>query len=484
MGITVYNTLGQKKEEFKTIAPGKVKMYCCGPTVYDFLHVGNFRGAVFYNFLRNWLEHSGYQVTYVYNFTDVDDKIINRANAEGVTAKQIADTYIEEFWRDFLALELRPHDHNPRVTEYIPQIVKYIEELIVKGAAYEVNGEVLYAVRSFKTYGKLSGRNPDELISGSRVEVDEKKRDPLDFALWKPAKKGEQGWPSPWGEGRPGWHIECTVMISAVLGDGIDIHGGGVDLIFPHHENEIAQGEGCGVERYARYWLHNNLFTFDGQKMSKSLGNIRTMRSFLQAYNSEIFKYMVLSVHYRSLSDFSDAAIHQAISGLSRFYSALAVAREYLAEGSTGTAHAEFTAKLAHLEVAIEQDANDDFNTPRLFAALFEAVRTFNGLVKRGQKNKPETVGICHAFVAFMHKYGKMLALFEKVPKDFLVTLDDMLLKQKSLSRNEIDQLVEQRIQARANKDWKKSDEIRDQLIKMEISLQDLPSGSYWEVAK
>lgn len=484
MSLRVYNTLGQKKEEFEPVEDGKVRMYCCGPTVYDFLHVGNFRGAVFYNFARNWLEHLGYKVTYVYNFTDVDDKIINRAKDEGVHPKEIAERYIEEFWKDFLALELRPHDRNPRVTEFIPEIVRYIERLIEGGKAYVVNGEVLYSVRSFVGYGKLSGRNPDDMLSGARVEIDEKKRDPLDFALWKPSKPGEQGWPSPWGEGRPGWHIECTVMIDSVLGEGIDIHGGGMDLIFPHHENEIAQGEGCGHKPYVRYWLHNNLFTFDGQKMSKSLGNIRTMRSFLGQYNAEIFKFMVLSVHYRSLSDFSDAAINQAVTGLSRFYSALSLAHETLKQGESKEVLPEFKAKLENLAKEIEEAANDDFNTPKMFASLFEAIRAFNGLLKRGQKVKPPILGACRAFIDFIDRYGRMLALFQKDPDVFLRTLDDMLLAHKGLKREEIDILVEQRARARQNKDWAKSDEFRDRLNAMGIAVQDLPQGSYWEVAK
>lgn len=486
MSLKIYNSLGQKKEPFETLVEGQVKMYCCGPTVYDLLHVGNFRGAVFYNFMKNWLEHIGYKVTYVYNFTDVDDKIINRANEEGSTAKQVADKYIAEFKKDFQALELEAHDHNPRVTEYIEQIVTYIGELIQSGKAYEVDGEVFYSVRSFLEYGKLSGRNPDDLISGARVDVSEKKKDPLDFTLWKPKKEGEQAWSSPWGEGRPGWHIECTVMIKSILGEKIDIHGGGRDLIFPHHENEIAQGEGCGHAPYARYWVHNNLFTFDGQKMSKSLGNIRTMRSFLEEFNEEIFKYMVLSVHYRSLSDFSDASIGQAISGLSRVYSSLAIAESYLSKskGDAEQADESLKSKITGSKKEITEAVNDDFGTPKMFASFFDVIRTFNGLVKRGVKAKANVLGNCLALTNYFSEYGKMLALFRKKPEDFLKTLDDMLLRQKGMNRSEIDDLVEQRKSARSEKDWQKSDEIRDKLSDLGISVQDLPSGTYWEVAK
>lgn len=482
--LKIYNTLGREKQVFETLEPGKVKMYCCGPTVYDFLHVGNFRGAVFYNFLRHWLEKLGYEVNFVYNFTDVDDKILKRASDEGVAPNEISEKYIEEFKKDFAALKLTPHTHNPRVTHHMEAIIEVVKTLIDEGKAYEVNGEVLYAVKSFDEYGKLSGRNTDELLSGARVEVDEKKKDPLDFALWKPAKKGEQGWDSPWGPGRPGWHIECSAMTKAVLGDQIDIHGGGMDLIFPHHENEIAQSEGASGKSYAKYWVHNNMFTFSGQKMSKSLGNIRTMRSFLEQYNAEIFKYMVLSVHYRSLADFSDASIERAISGLARVYSSLALADTYLSEGGEAQEDKEWQKVLDQAHSEIEGFTNDDFNTPRVFAQVFEVVRAFNGMVKRGQKAKPIIVGRCRAFVDFIKTYSKMMSLFDEPASDFLRTLDDMLLAQKEIRREDVDQLVVDRKTARDEKNWARSDEIRDKLVEMGISLQDTPQGTYWEVEK
>ena len=330
--LKVYNTLTRKKEDFVPLTEGQVSMYCCGPTVYDYLHVGNFRGAVVYNFVRNWLEKSGLKVNFVYNFTDVDDKILQRAVKEQSTAHEIAERYITEFKKDFTTLGLRPHSSNPRVTEHMDGIIRMIQKLIDNKKAYAVDGEVFYSIRSFPDYGKLSQRKIDDMIAGSRVEVDAKKRDPLDFTLWKPAKAGEQSWPSPWSAGRPGWHIECSCMIHDILGEQIDIHGGGMDLVFPHHENEIAQGEGASGKPYARYWLHNNMFTFSGAKMSKSLGNIRTMRSFLEEFPAEVFKYLVMSVHYRSESEFSENTIAQAISGLARVYSALKVANEGLAE--------------------------------------------------------------------------------------------------------------------------------------------------------
>ena len=274
MSLKIYNSQSKQLEEFKPIDPKHVKMYVCGPTVYNFLHVGNFRGVVVFNMVRNWLESLGYKVTYALNFTDVDDKIINRANELGMTPSELSEKYIAEYKKDFAAIGLRPHDMNPKVTEHMDDILNMVTTLIDKKAAYEAQGDVLYSIESFKDYGKLSGRHTEDLLAGARVEVDEKKRNPMDFALWKAAKPGEISWPSPWGPGRPGWHIECSAMIKNIFGEQIDIHGGGMDLIFPHHENEIAQSEGCTGKHFVKYWMHNNMLNFGGQKMSKSLGNL------------------------------------------------------------------------------------------------------------------------------------------------------------------------------------------------------------------
>lgn len=481
--LVVYNTESRKKENFEPTDPKHVKMYCCGPTVYGLLHVGNFRGAIFYNLVRNWLEEIGYQVTYVYNYTDVDDKIIDRANKEGKSAEEIAQTYIGEFQKDFSRLKLRPHDHNPKVTEHMKPILEMIGQLIENKKAYVSDGgEVLYSIKSFEGYGKLSNRNPDDLKAGVRIERDQKKQDPLDFSLWKPSKPNEPSWESPWGAGRPGWHIECSAMAKALLGDQIDIHGGGMDLIFPHHENEIAQSEGCNGKHYVKYWLHNNMINFSGAKMSKSLGNIKTARSFMDEYNPEILKYMMLSVHYRSISDLGEQGIEQAIHGLARIYSALATA-ETLKNAET-KADAAFEKLTAEAWGKITEALNDDFNTPEAFARVFEVVRAFNSQVKRGMKLSPAVSGRAVALQAFVLKFGKLLSLFQEPPQEFLVTLDDMLLKKKGLDRAQIDQLVGERSQARANKNFARSDELRDQLVAMGISVSDTPAGSEWEVAK
>lgn len=483
--LVVYNSLTKKKEEFKSLVPGEVKMYCCGPTVYDLLHVGNFRGAIFYNFVRNWLEYLDYKVNFVYNYTDVDDKIIKRANEENVSSDTIAERYINEFEKDFNSLGLKKHDSNPRVTTHMQDIVNIIQVLIDKKMAYVVNGEVLYSIAAFKEYGKLSGRNPEELIAGARVDVDDKKQNPLDFALWKPSKEGEPSWPSPWGPGRPGWHIECSAMVRSLLGDEIDIHGGGSDLIFPHHENEIAQSEGCTGHPLARYWIHNNMFTFSGQKMSKSLGNIWKAREFIEEYDAEIYKYLVLSVHYRSLSEFSEMTADLAIKALARIYSALHLADKLLEESPGGSEeNSVWETQLKNAWTEIETSLNDDFGTPEAFAQMFDVIREFNHQFRRGMKLSPKQRSAVQKFKAFIQKFGSLLSLFQENPSEFLKRLDDRLLAKKNLQRTHIDKLVKARQKARDAKDFKKADELRTELMNMGIQVADTPQGSFWEVQK
>jgi cysteinyl-tRNA synthetase len=488
MALEIYNTLSKKKEVFVPLTPGEVKMYCCGPTVYGLLHVGNFRGAIFYNLLRNWLEQLGYKVKYVYNFTDVDDKIIDRANSEKVTSQEISEKYIEEFKKDYSRLKLRSHDHNPKVTEYMEPIKAFVEALIANGKAYEIQGEVLYSISSFAEYGKLSGRNPDDLIAGSRVEVDRKKRNPLDFALWKPSKEGEPSWSSKWGKGRPGWHIECSAMARSILGDQIDIHGGGMDLIFPHHENEVAQSEGCTGKHFVKYWVHNNLFNFGGQKMSKSLGNILTARDFMDKYHPEILKYMTLSAHYRSVAEFGEQAIDYAVKGLARIYSALAVAEsiEKSAEQQSLSfkEDAAFKQLLDAAQTEIANALNDDFNTPEVMARIFEVVRVYNSQVKRGAKVTPLIFAKSRQLRNFIDSTGFLMSLFQEPPAQFLRALDDMLLKNMNIERAAVEDLISQRKSAREAKDFAKSDELRQKLTDIGISVSDTSEGVFWEVAK
>jgi cysteinyl-tRNA synthetase len=484
MSLVVYNSLSRKKEPFQSLQPGQVKMYCCGPTVYDLLHVGNFRGAIFYNFVRHWLENLGYKTTFVYNYTDVDDKIIRRANEEKVSSESVAERYIAEFEKDFATLGLRKHDHNPRVTQHIGSIIEIIKVLVEKQKAYVVDGEVLYSIASFSEYGKLSGRNPEELLAGARVEVDQRKRNPLDFALWKPSKPGEPSWESPWGFGRPGWHIECSAMVRSLLGDQIDIHGGGSDLIFPHHENEIAQSEGCTGHALARYWIHNNMFTFSGQKMSKSLGNIWRARDFLEEYNAEIYKYMVLNVHYRSLAEFSETTAELAIRALARIYSSLNLAESLCGEVGELAAAPEYEAKLNGVWEKIEASLNDDFGTPEAFAQIFDLVRDFNNQYRRGMKLNPKMRQQVRLFVEFVRRFGALMSLFQQEASSFLRDLDDRLLAKKNLQRSAIDRLVSERQAIREAKDFKKADELRAELTAMGIQVADTPQGSFWEVQK
>jgi len=489
VGLRIYNSLTRQKEEFVPLKEGEVKMYVCGPTVYDFVHVGNFRGPIFFNLVRNWLERLGYKVEFALNFTDVDDKIINRANQEGELASEVSERFIEEYKKDFAALKLRPHTYNPKVTETMGPILELVDTLIKRGKAYVVDGEVLYSVRSFEGYGKLSHKNIDELQAGARVEVDKKKRDPMDFSLWKPAKPGEPKWPSPWGEGRPGWHIECSAMIRSIFGDSIDIHGGGSDLIFPHHENEIAQSEGATGKPFVRYWMHNNMLTLGDKKMSKSLGNIMKAREFLTKYNGEILKFMMLSTHYRSLLDFSEEAIDRAISGLARIYSALNLAEKTIAAADNSVAPASspvksFAEALEKASRDVAEALNDDFNTPEMFAAIFNLTRAFNAVVRHGAKVTPEILKTALAYRDWVREQGELMSLFLEPAGEYLYLLDDMLLKQKGLDRARIDALVEERSKARAAKDYKRSDELRDELTAMGIALQDTPQGTTWEVAK
>lgn len=484
MSLQIYNTLTRIKEKFEPLAPPLVQIYLCGPTVYDFLHVGNFRGPIFYNFMANWLEESGYKIRFVQNYTDVDDKIINRANQEGVKSEEIAHKYMEEYKKDFQSLKLRAHDLNPTVTGSMDAIVAMIKRLIDQGKAYQSGGDVNYSIEAFQDYGKLSNRRPEDLLEGVRIEKDEKKKSPLDFALWKSAKPGEPEWPSPWGPGRPGWHIECSAMVKQHLGDQIDIHGGGMDLIFPHHENEIAQSEGATGKPFAKYWVHYNMINFGGAKMSKSLGNVMKGREFIETYHPEILKYMMLSVHYRSTMDLSEDSIHQSISGLARIYSALASAEDLLGvEGPIEGKSSLSTAADKAWEEA-QRAFNDDLNTAEAISKLFEVVRQFNGLVKRGQKSTPALRGHAVVLMNLVERYGKLMSLFKEPPERFLATLDDQLLKQMKLNREEVESLVEMRRQARANKDFKRSDDIRDQLAKMGISVADTPNGMEWEVTK
>ncbi len=483
-----------------------IKIYLCGPTVYNLLHVGNFRGPIFFNFVTSYFKLIGKKVTFVFNYTDVDDKIIQQAAKENVSTKELADKYISEFEKDFAAVGLNTFAGDPqvtritpRVTDHIHEIVAMTEEIIKNGAAYVVDGEVFCSIEKIKDYGKLSHKNIEDLIAGARVEIGEKKKNPLDFSLWKPAKPGEPSWESPWGNGRPGWHIECSAMAKKHLGDSFDIHGGGIDLIFPHHENEIAQSESANGKKMVNYWMHNNFINMGKDKMSKSLGNIFTARNFVEKYNGEILKFLILSSHYRSPSDFSDTVIHHAISGLARIYSGLARAEENL----KACANAELKVDAAAIKSpadmldpkgfgqksfdfwnCLKRAAKDDFNTPEIMAEIFNLVRSYNALLKPNMKPTQQLANSSHRFIELVSEVGALMSLFQKPPQEFLVQLDDLLLKQKDLSRDVIQKRVSERWSARLDKDFKTSDLIRDELTLLGIEVRDSGEGSLWEVKK
>ena len=479
----IYNSFSRKKESFIPLNPSEVKMYCCGPTVYNLLHIGNFRGAIFYNFLKNWMECLGYKVKYVYNFTDIDDKILKKSIEEGIKPQEIAEKYQKEFEKDYASLKLRFPDETPRATESIAKIIELIQKLIQSNKAYEVDGDVFYSIESFESYGSLSGRKTKDLLSGARVEVNKTKKNPLDFSLWKKTKEGEAWFfESPWGDGRPGWHIECTALIHKHLGESIDIHGGGTDLMFPHHENEIAQSEGCSGKKYVSYWIHNNMITMEGDKMSKSLGNIVTMREFLKIHPAEVFKYFILSSHYRSNVIFSEKIIYSALSSLAGIYSELLKAR--VCFKSKDKAYDPFQNLLIQSEADIEAAFNDDLATPKAFAIFFTILKEFKALRESSSLPSDEKSWCAKGFVNFFKKYGKILSLFQEPEEEFLKDLNGRILKQKNISPEHIDKLVEERALAREQKDFKKADQIRKQLDDLGIEIQDQDGKTIWEIKK
>ena len=462
--MRIYNTLSRRKEEFKPLEEGKVKMYVCGPTVYNYFHIGNARPFVVFDTMRKYLEYRGYKVKFVQNFTDVDDKIINRAKEDGITAQEVGEKYIEEYFKDAAALNVKKATVHPRVTETMNDIIKFVQDLIDLGYAYESNGDVYYRARKFEGYGKLSGKNIDDLISGARIAVDEKKEDPLDFALWKARKEeSEIAWESPWGMGRPGWHIECSTMAKKYLGDTIDIHAGGQDLQFPHHENEIAQSEAHSGKPFANYWMHNGYINIDGIKMSKSLGNFKTVRDLLQLYDGEVLRFLILSGQYRGPIDFGEEILVQSQNGLNRMRNAKANLKHLIASGTGAMTDAEKETLKGfdkYRQQFIEA-MDDDLNTADAISAVFELITAINTAVKNGSTSE-----------------------FAQKALDLLMELAGVLgLLQQDASKEvteiepEIQALIDERQAARKTKDFAKADEIRDRLKAMGITLKDTPQG-------
>lgn len=463
--MKLYNTLTRKKEEFKPIKENEVTMYVCGPTVYDYIHVGNARPMVVFDTLRRYFIYKGYKVKYVVNYTDIDDKIINRANEENKTAKEIAEKYIKAFEEDAKGLNLYEEKTiHPRATEYIRHMIDFIEELIEKGAAYNVDGNVYFNIESAEDYGKLSKKNIDELISGARVDVNEEKRNPMDFALWKKAKEGEPYWDSPWGRGRPGWHIECSVMAKTLLGDTIDIHAGGEDLQFPHHENEIAQSETLTGKPFANYWLHNGMLTIDNQKMSKSLGNFFTVRDIAKEFDLEVLRFFLLSAHYRNPINFSKDVMEQLKNGLDRLYNGKSHLEYLLKNCSDRELTQEDRKSLADIDKfkkAFIESMEDDINTADAIAGLFDLVKYANS---NFDEKTPKTV--------VQYTYDNLIELSQIL---------GILSKEEEILEEEILELIEKRTQARKEKNYKLADEIRDKLRDMGIILEDTQEGVKWK---
>ena len=465
--MKLYNTLTQKKEAFVPIEEGKVRMYSCGPTVYNYFHIGNARPFIVFDVLRRFLEYIGYDVKFVQNFTDVDDKIINRSIEEGITAAEVADKYIAEYFKDADALGIRRADVHPRVSDHMPEIIEMIKELEARGLAYNVDGNVYYQVDHFHDYGKLSQQSIDDLKSGARIDVIDEKRSPLDFALWKKKKDGEPYWESPWGQGRPGWHIECSAMSRKHLGESIDIHGGGQDLIFPHHENEIAQSEGsCGC-KFANYWVHNGYININNEKMSKSKGNFFTVRDIAKHYDLEVVRMFMLMAHYRSPVNFSDELLGQAQNALERLYNAK-YQMEYLLENNKSEAASEdektWMDNLAQYKKGFIDAMNDDLNTADAIAAIFELVRDTNSNLSEASSRE--------AVKAALDLFKELTGVIGLAAKE----------KETDLEA-EVEALIAQRQEARKNKDFSLADEIRDVLLAKGIILEDTREGVKWKKA-
>jgi cysteinyl-tRNA synthetase len=485
MALRVYNTMTQKKEEFIPLHQKRVGMYACGVTVYDLCHIGHARSAVVFDVIYRYLQHKGYEVTYVRNFTDVDDKIINRAQQEGVSTEEIAARYIKEFYVDMEALGLLPPTIEPKATEHIAEMIALVQRLMEKGHAYQVDGDVYYAVESFPGYGRLSKRSIDEMQAGARVEVDERKKNPLDFALWKAAKPGEPSWDSPWGKGRPGWHIECSAMSQKYLGDTLDIHGGGKDLIFPHHENEIAQAEGATGKPFARFWLHNGFVNIAKEKMSKSLGNFLTIKEILKAYHPEVVRFFLLSRHYRSPIDYSTQGMEEARQNLKRFYQTLSGIDEALqktAGKQKGRSTSEETTARKNVDAfaqRFEEAMDDDFNTAAALAPLFELSHDLNRMLQGASAQRTE---ILHQGKEAFALAGKVLGIFQEEPRAFLEQEQQRKSQKLTITPAAIEALIKERNQARGKKNWRRADEIRDQLASQGIILEDGPQGTTWRV--
>ncbi|WP_297886963.1 cysteine--tRNA ligase [Sulfurihydrogenibium sp.] len=487
MSLKIYNTLSGKKEDFAPIKPPEVKIYTCGVTVYDYNHVGHGRSLIVFDVIRRYLRYLGYRVIFVRNFTDVDDKIINRAKNECLPFSVIADKFIKEYFDDAEKYRIEPADIEPRVTTHIPDIIKFIQDLIDAGYAYEVDGDVYFSVRKFKEYGKLSKRSVDELLAGARIEPGEKKKDPLDFALWKSAKAGEPYWDSPWGKGRPGWHTECCAMIFKHLGETIDIHGGGLDLTFPHHENEIAQAEALTGKPFARYWIHNGLVTVNGQKMSKSLGNYVTLKEIYSKYDPDILRLLVLSVHYRSPLDFSWEKMEETKKAYERLKNAIDEYEILQKLPTNDNFEGDLYSAIQKAQSGFYSGMSDDFNTPEALASLFGLVREMNILkdkaIKQGGISRKALQSYKEAADTLHNISRDIFGLFDSLQPCVKTQELKAEKTEEKLDNELIELLIEIRDKARKEKQFTIADTIRNKLAEKGIIIEDTPFGTKWKKA-
>lgn len=466
--LTIYNTLTRKKEPFKPMEAGKVRMYVCGLTTYDYAHIGHARMLVAFDVIQRYLRYAGFDVEYVRNITDIDDKILKRASENGEYFADLTERFIEATHEDEASLFIQRPDQEPRATAHIADIVAMIERLVAQDYAYRAdNGDVYFSVKQFERYGKLSNKNVEELLAGARIDIGELKRDPRDFALWKSASDEDVGWDSPWGYGRPGWHIECSAMSTCCLGDTFDIHGGGSDLMFPHHENEIAQSEAATGKSFARYWMHNGPVRVDNEKMSKSLGNFFTIRDVLKKYPAEVIRYLLVSSQYRSPINYSDQGLDQAASALGRLYTAI---RDHDVAGAKDLANSRF-------EKAFQAAMNDDFNTPEAMSVLFDLARECNRVAKSGEAGAEQNAA---QLARLLVRLGGVLGLLQGDAEAFLQSGS----AGAEVDVDAIDALVAQRRQARADKNWALADEIRDKLTAMDVVVEDGTDGSRWRIER
>ncbi len=488
MSVKIYNTLTRKKEVFKPLEPNHVKLYVCGITSYDYCHIGHARSALAFDMIVRYFRYRGYKVTYIRNFTDIDDKIITRAAEQNTSTEELANRFIDEFYIDMDKLGVDRPTMEPKATEHIQEMIDLISELIVKNKAYPAGGDVYYSVNSFAEYGKLSGRNLEDMQAGARISVNENKTNPMDFVLWKASKPGEPSWESPWGPGRPGWHIECSAMSRKYLGDTFDIHGGGQDLIFPHHENELAQSEGANEKPFVKMWIHHGFVTIRDEKMSKSLGNFLTIRDIMEHYHPEVLRFFIFSTQYRNPLDFSETAMQDAMTGLDRLYECVAAVErlpESCSDSTPPVISEKDKKKFTSMEERFQKAMDNDFNTALAQGILFETAKTINKITRQlPEQPAQEDYDLLTSTTATMKRLAAIMGILQEDAAGYLAAKKAAMLADISISEEEIENLIKERNQAREAKDWAQSDIIRDRLLEEGIELKDGPEGTGWAVKR